>query len=108
EFVPDSFTAGSGIGLALDSSTLPSVPNFELTNNLSDGDRGQFFNPGSTPPSLCVKADPGNAGSTIPVTGSNNTTGAVVVTITNPIPPATGAGTPTNSYGFIRFRTVLK
>ncbi len=87
--------ANLGVALALDSANLPSNPNFYLSN-VADTDRGQFFAPGTTPPVSC--------------SGTNNN-GAVVVNLVkkpDSLPRATAAGTPTNSYGFIRFRAVVK
>ncbi|MBW4665059.1 MAG: DUF11 domain-containing protein [Chroococcus sp. CMT-3BRIN-NPC107] len=58
--------------------------------NAGDGDRGQYYN--SSFPASC--------------TGTNTGRGAVVVNIGN-VPHATGAGTPANSYGFIRFKAKI-
>jgi uncharacterized repeat protein (TIGR01451 family) len=84
--------ADAGIALSI-GSTAPTV---YLTNVAGDGqDRGQFLAP-TTAPASC------GAGS--------NTNGAVVVDVvtdtTTPsnLPNATAPGTPTGSYGFIRFR----
>ncbi len=55
-----------------------------------DGDRGQFLNSGF--PSAC--------------TATNNGKGAVVVNI-GTVSNATGAVTPANSYGFIRFKAKI-
>ena len=100
-FIPNSFNGASptdgglpgtdqGIALALGSAT----PTVYLTDVNDAPDRGQYFpaNDPATPPSC-----------------SGNTNGAVVVNVTrNPdlpnLPRATGPGTPSNSYGFIRFR----
>lgn len=101
-FIPNTFnnltptdggTAGAaqGIALALSTTNLPTTPTAYLTN-VADADRGQFFTPGTVPAGLCA---------------SGATNGAVVVNVvTNPttLPNATAPGTPTNSYGFIRFR----
>ncbi|WP_445727657.1 Ig-like domain-containing protein [Kamptonema formosum] len=57
-----------------------------------DGDGGQFYTAGTSLPASCRK------GNEIP----QNTNGAVVVNLGN-IPSATGS-TPSNSYGFVRFR----
>ena len=86
-FVPDSFssTPESGINLTLGSTST------DLTN-VPDTDGGQFFNPGGTPSVTC---------------SATNTNGAVVVTIVKSpanLPSATAPGTPSGSYGFIRFR----
>jgi uncharacterized repeat protein (TIGR01451 family) len=65
---------------------------FAHTNG-ADGDRGQYYAPGETLPSVC---GPGS-----------NTTGAIVVNLNN-VPRATGQGTPSDSYGYVRFRATVK
>ncbi len=72
----DGGTAGaaSGIALALSASALPAAPTFYLSN-VADSDRGTYT--------------------------ASSTTVAVVL---SSLPAATGPGTPTGSYGFIRFR----
>ncbi len=87
--------ANLGVALALDSANLPSNPNFYLSN-VADTDRGQFFAAGTTPPISC--------------SGTNNNGALVVNLVKKPdsLPRATAPGTPTNSYGFIRFRAVVK
>ncbi|MTJ09226.1 MULTISPECIES: isopeptide-forming domain-containing fimbrial protein [unclassified Anabaena] len=82
-----------GIALAVGSST----PTAYLSNAI-DTDRGSFY--------------PANDATT-PTSCGSNTNGAVVVDITNSttllnLPPATGSGTPVNSYGFVRFRGQVK
>ncbi|MGB5969562.1 MAG: hypothetical protein WBG70_14700 [Spirulinaceae cyanobacterium] len=77
--------------MAQDNSNLPIAPTAYLTN-AEDGDRGQFYPPNSTPAVDC--------------SGTNNN-GAVLVKV-GTVPFATGAGNPTNSYGFIRFRAKVK
>jgi uncharacterized repeat protein (TIGR01451 family) len=86
-FVPDSFssTPESGLNLTIGATST------NLTN-VPDADGGQFFNPGGTPSVSCSAA---------------NTNGAVVVNVVKSpanLPNATAPGTPTNSYGLIRFR----
>ena len=86
-FVPDSFSSvpESGINLTIGSTST------NLTN-VPDADGGQFFNPGGKPSVSC---------------SGTNTNGAVVVNVVKSpanLPSATAPGTPTNSYGFIRFR----
>jgi fimbrial isopeptide formation D2 family protein/uncharacterized repeat protein (TIGR01451 family) len=61
--------------------------------NSADGDRGQYYGPGETLPSVCG-------------TGPNNT-GAIIVNLGN-LPRATGQGTPSDSYGYVRFRATVK
>ncbi len=88
--------ANLGIALALDSTKLPTTPTVYLSN-VADADRGQFFSPGTTLPVACL--------------GNNNTNGAVVINaVKSPstLPAATASGTPTNSYGFVRFRVMVK
>jgi uncharacterized repeat protein (TIGR01451 family) len=100
-------TADSGIALAIGSAQ----PTAYMTN-VADSDRGEFFSPGTPLPKACSKNTP-----PIPVPGSQNPNGAVVVNVvtkttpsTTPaqaneiLPYATAAGVPSNSYGFIRFR----
>ncbi|AFY49178.1 conserved repeat protein [Nostoc sp. PCC 7524] len=84
--------ADQGIALAVGSNTV-------FLSSIADSDRGTFY-PANDPntPSFCP---------------SSNTNGAVVVNITrNPdlpnLPQATGSGTPTNSYGFVRFRVQVR
>ena len=87
--------ADQGIALALDSTKLPTTPTVYLSN-VADGDRGQFFPAGTTLPSAC---------------SGSNTNGAVVIYIVkspSTLPYATAPGTPTNSYGFIRFHAQVK
>ena len=88
--------ADLGIALALDSTNLPTTPTVYLSN-VADADRGQFFSPGTTLPVACL--------------GNNNTNGAVVINaVKSPstLPRATASGTPTNSYGFVRFRVKVR
>lgn len=64
-------------------------------SNASDGDGGIYFLPGQDPqttfPGISCDGDSSN--------------GTVVVTVPNPVPPATAAGTPPASYGYIRFKS---
>ena len=76
-------------------STTPTV---YLSNVVEDQDRGSFY-PANDP--------------TTPTFCGSNTNGAVVVNITNTttltsLPAATVAGNPPESYGFVRFRAVVK
>ncbi|WP_066382458.1 MULTISPECIES: DUF11 domain-containing protein [unclassified Anabaena] len=84
--------ADHGIALAVGLNTV-------FLSSVADGDRGTFY--------------PANDPNTPTYCPSNNTNGAVAVNITrNPdvpnLPKATGSGTPTNSYGFVRFRAKVK
>ncbi|RUR78747.1 beta strand repeat-containing protein [Chlorogloeopsis fritschii PCC 9212] len=95
----DTGATGTDLGIALgwSSSSLPTTPTQRMSSDHTDGDRGQFF-----------PANTGTGGATCSAT---NTNGAVVVKVVssgNVIPKATGAGTPVDSYGFIRFRAQVK
>lgn len=112
-FMPDTYTgqtpgdggaagAPSGIALALSASTLPTAPTNFLTNAADGPDRGQFYAPGTQAPAAANPA----SGYTTPLPAASNPAGVVAATVVaNPtaLPSATGAGTPTGSYGFIRF-----
>jgi hypothetical protein len=102
-FLPIAFNSGSfiadptglpgadrGIALSLGGSGVS-------LSNAGDGDRGQFFPAGVEPITVYPKINCGGA----------NTNGAVVVKLGD-LPSATGPGTPTNAYGFIRFRASVK
>jgi uncharacterized repeat protein (TIGR01451 family) len=89
--------ADTGIALAIGSPT----PTVYLTNVGGDRqDRGQFLAPNAAIPASCGT--------------SANTAGAIVVDVvtdtTTPstLPNATAPGIPTGSYGFIRFRALVK
>ena len=113
-FSPSSFTGNTPTdgGLAAADSgivlTIGSITKY-LTNVADAPDRGQYFPPGIIPPA------------SVKCSVVTNTNGAVVVNVvtkTTPpatlpqpgeiLPYATAPGTPTNSYGFIRFRGVVK
>ncbi|NEO73737.1 GEVED domain-containing protein, partial [Moorena sp. SIO3H5] len=102
-FIPDSFNATAGfpssdVGIALFQSTSslpsggPAEPNIYLTN-IPDSDRGRYYEPGTSVPSGCN------------VTFNQN--GVVVVEVGD-VPNADSPGNPPNSYGFIRFRALVK
>jgi hypothetical protein len=103
---PGATLSDTGIGLALNSTTLPTLPTAYLTN-LNDSDRGRYYpSNASDTPSTCQKFD--NLGNVISSGSAANTNGAVVIEIirgAEQLPPATAPGTPPNSYGFIRFKT---
>jgi uncharacterized repeat protein (TIGR01451 family) len=104
-FVKNTYGVELGIGLGLNSTTIPLTPNLKLSNLLND-DQGEFYAPVTAPPAnLCKKVAPGNT--LVNVYGTNNDNGAVVVKIQD-LPKATAPGLPTNSYGFIRFRAKVK
>ena len=103
-------TYGSGLGIAF-ANSVTATPTSNLTN-IADSDRGRFYPAGSTPnttvPPVTVCNKPNTA---IPLTIDDNTDGLVVVDVVKTplfLPFATGAGTPTNSYGFVRFRVKVK
>jgi uncharacterized repeat protein (TIGR01451 family) len=104
-FVKNTYGVELGIGLGFNSTVLPTSPNLKLSNLLND-DQGDFYGTGTTPPEdLCKKVTPAN--SLVNVNGTNNDNGAVVVKIQN-LPKANSPGSPTDSYGFIRFRGKVK
>ncbi len=78
---------GSNYGITIQSANGAALVK---ATNAGDGDRGQFYNSGF--PSSCM--------------GTTNGKGAVVVNMGN-VPNATAAGTPANSYGFIRFKAKI-
>ena len=106
----DVVGGGSGLGMAF-ANSVTATPTSYLTY-LADSDRGRFYPAGSTPnttvPPVTVCNKPNTA---IPMSISDNTDGLVVVDVVKVplfLPFATGAGTPTNSYGFVRFQVKVK
>jgi fimbrial isopeptide formation D2 family protein/uncharacterized repeat protein (TIGR01451 family) len=85
-FIPNSFSATSGVAFAIGSST----PTSFLTNTV-DADGGQFLAAPTATPVPCNASN-----------GTNNPNGAIIVRVGNSIPSVTAD--PVNSYGFIRFR----
>ncbi|MEO0969161.1 MAG: SdrD B-like domain-containing protein, partial [Cyanobacteria bacterium J06639_18] len=69
----------------------------ESLTNTQDGDASQYFPPGVEPTTIYPDID----------CGGNNSNGAVVVDLGD-IPNAIAPGTPTGSYGFVRFRGQVK
>lgn len=123
DVVPDNMTFNKnsygtevGIGLALNETNLPDPPtsiNTYLSNFINDDPinepEGNFYPPGTNPlMSLCKKHEPNPPYNLIPVNSGNNLSGAVLINFSDPIPPATGSGIPTDSYGFVRFRAKVK
>ena len=99
-FVPDAFNletpapnggAGANRGITVDINGVRTAH-----TNDADGDLAQYYPPGSTLPTACN----GTAAQT-------EDNGAIVVNL-GTIPKATSAGTPLNSFGFIRFRAKVK
>ncbi len=102
-FLPTAFNSGS---FAADPAGMPGADRgivFSLggsgvaLTNVSDGDRAQYFPAGVEPTTVYPNIN----------CGGTNTNGAVVVNLGD-LPNATAAGTPANSYGFIRFRANVK
>jgi uncharacterized repeat protein (TIGR01451 family) len=83
-------SADRGIVLSHDGTTV------SLTG-IQDSDTGQYFPPGVDPKTLYPKIECGGA----------NTNGAVVVNLGD-LPKATTPGTPSSSFGYIRFRLRVK
>jgi fimbrial isopeptide formation D2 family protein/uncharacterized repeat protein (TIGR01451 family) len=63
--------------------------------NIGDGDSARYYPPGSTLPSACTQ----------PALTEDN--GAIVINLGD-ITNSTGSGTPSGSFGFVRFRTQVK
>ena len=85
---PDSGgVGGTNYGIVIQSANSAALVK---ATNASDGDRAQLYTSGF--PGACK--------------GTNNSRGAVVVNM-GTIPNATAAGTPANSYGFIRFKAKI-
>jgi uncharacterized repeat protein (TIGR01451 family) len=104
-FMKNTYGVELGIGLGFDSTVLPTSPNLKLSNLLND-DQGDFYGPGTTPPAnLCKKVN--SANTLVNVNGTNNNNGAIVVKIQD-LPKANTSGSPTDSYGFIRFHAKVK
>ncbi|PSB09164.1 hypothetical protein C7B62_14215 [Pleurocapsa sp. CCALA 161] len=104
-FVANSYAANFGMAL-LNGTALSTTTTKNLSNAIGD-DEGDFYPLGTNPAvaNLCKKHDTTN--NLIPLTSSNNLSGAVLIQL-NSLPNATGSGTPPNSYGFIRFRAKVK
>jgi uncharacterized repeat protein (TIGR01451 family) len=96
EFEPDTFTAGKGIRLEYNGSTI------DISNDGSDPpSKGQYIAPGIDPATIY----PGiKCGGTDPNGAVNNTNGAIVVNLGD-LPRATAQVVPPSpSYGYVRFR----
>ncbi len=96
-FQANKYATGAGIQFKMGLD-----PALNLTNIVDPIDRAQFMIGGNTPPASCNLAS-----------GMTNQNGTVVLDVTGvtsipdlvKIPGATAPGTPSNSYGFIRFST---
>lgn len=99
-YVLDSYNSvppgpGGGVGANRGMQVEYNGNTFSYTND-ADGDIAQFFPPGSALPAACN----GTAAQT-------EDNGAIVINLGN-LPNATSAGTPTTSYGAVRFRAKVK
>ncbi|WP_017654354.1 beta strand repeat-containing protein [Fortiea contorta] len=75
----------------------------QTLTNAQDGDIGRYFPPSEDPVAFYASQNPSRQIKC----GGANTNGAVVVDL-GTLPSATGSGTPTGSYGFVRFRGRVK
>jgi uncharacterized repeat protein (TIGR01451 family) len=100
-FIPDAYnslTQAPGGNLTNRGIAVSYAGNYLGYTNLTDGDTAQYSVPGSVLPGACGAAA--------------NTTGAVVVnlgtgatnTLGGTVPNAINPGSPTDSYGFVRFK----
>jgi uncharacterized repeat protein (TIGR01451 family) len=116
-FVPDAYGLGRGIQLAIGSilNTFTNVPDYNPNASapfLASNDRGMFLSPGAAPPTNY----PDNTTYKLNCMNPMGVDGAVVVNLVNnalaapenQLPNATAAGTPGNSYGFVRFVSKVK
>ncbi|MEO1093418.1 MAG: hypothetical protein AAFX01_00785 [Cyanobacteria bacterium J06638_28] len=98
-FVPRGYSSGTppadpnGLSGADRGIVLAEAGNEVSLTNANDGDGGYYFIPNQ---------DPGVTFPDISCDG-NSSNGTIVVSISNAIPPAVGAGSPPASYGYIRF-----
>ncbi len=91
----DGGTGPSGLALAASPSAYPSAPTVYLSN-AADADRGTFYVPGVAVSGIC--------------TAAQNVSGVVVVNVVvspTALPAATSAGSPYNSYGFVRYQVTI-
>ena len=99
-FVSDTFNAlppapSGGVGANRGISVEYNGSVLSYTND-ADGDTAEYFPPGSALPAACSNA---------PAQAEDN--GAIVVNL-GTLPQATSPGTPTTSYGAVRFRAKVK
>ncbi len=101
-FVENGFDNGKGIRLLFNRTT-------QDLSNIANDDQGEFYSPNTDPPTFCQKIDPNSStNELVQVNSTNNNSGAVVVELDNPLPSATGSGTPSDSYGYILFRVQVQ
>ena len=131
-YVKDAYGQEIGMALGYDPNMVKFTPNKYLSNLLND-DAGDFYAPGTSPPTgMCKKVRPNydpsldpadgrdNNPNLVPVDGANNDNGAIIVRpaaslprdssgqLPTSMPPAASPGQPAASYGFIRFRGRVK
>ncbi len=94
DFIPEKTTYVPG-SLAIELGGTAVTP---AITDASDTDQGESFAVGATPGTAGVPCD-GTAGA--------NTDGGVLFQLDAPLEPATGPGTPTTSYGFVRFSVTV-
>ncbi len=78
---------------------MQALTNYDLNGKM------RYLPPGVEPQT--VYFDPGNPSKKLVDCGGENTNGAIIVNLGN-LPNATAPGTPTDSYGFVRFRGRVK
>ena len=96
---PPFITPGAGIELNFNGSS----GNDRYLTGVNDGDQGEFVDAGIV--SGCQYDPPGAPITLVPLPNPN---GTVKVDLTSNISASTGSGAPSDSYGFIRFRTLVK
>ena len=94
DFVADAYGSGKGVAVSFDATKLNLEPNL-FYSNASGDDKGTFYSKGVTAQPQCA------------FDATTNKDGVVAVDL-GTVPFASGQGTPTNSYGFIRFRAKVK
>ncbi len=101
-FLPDAFSTGQGISLALNNAGLPLTQNIIYTNDRTDADKGKYF-PAGVEPTGCFRQTTPNV--FVPITAADNVNGTISVEIPL-VPDTTGQNpfAPNDAYGFIRFR----
>ena len=91
----DGGAGNSGMALATSATAYPSSPTVYLSN-AADSDRGTFYASGVAVAGIC--------------TAAQNVSGVVVVNVVvspTALPAATSAGSPYNSYGFVRYQVTI-
>lgn len=100
-FIPTSFNgqtpAAGGLGMGDRGILMNQGGSISSLTNTSDGDIGQYVPAGTTLTALYPQLS----------TCGTNTNGAIVVNL-GTLPKANSAGSPPNSYGWIRFRGKVK